>query len=176
MGRNYVDESLSATKHFLKSLRTPNDELRYKNAFDHAELYRKLPPAERNFVYQLANNQKEQLENSIRVSEQKTGSRGVEGQAGGQFQMEVEKLRHAMKSELLVLSLSNADRETVKERTSSLLSDHLQSVGIISSDREASRLLTRDLSEVMFNSRETLRTPITMQDPKPHTSEHTYTR
>lgn len=176
MGRNYVDGSLSATKHFLQSLRTPNDELRYKNSFDHRELYRKLPPAERDFVYQLANHQKEQLENSIRVSEQKTRPIGLEEQAAGQHELKVEKLRQAMKSELLVLTISSADRETVKERTNSILTDHFASVGLISSDREATRLLAKDLSEVMLSSRELVRTPIIRHDPKTHSSEQTYTR
>ena len=55
-------DSLAATKHFLQSLKTPNDGLRYKNAFDHSDIYRKLPPAERDFVYQRAVLQKERLE------------------------------------------------------------------------------------------------------------------
>lgn len=175
-GRNYVDESISATKHFLLSLRTPNDELRYKNSFDHRELYRKLPPAERDFVYQLANHQKEQLENSIGMVGQITSQKGFEGQATEQPQLEVERLRQEIKSELLVLSISNADRETVKERTSSILTDHFKSLGLISTETEANRLLAKDLSEVMLNSRETARTPIVRHDPKIHGSEQTYTR
>lgn len=55
-------DSLSATKHFLQSLKTPNEELRYKNKFDHSDVYRKLPPAERDYVYQRAVLQKERLE------------------------------------------------------------------------------------------------------------------
>ncbi len=62
--RNSTD-SLSATKHFLQSLKTPNDELRYKNAFDHSEVYRKLPPAERDYVYQRAVLQKDHLEEKL---------------------------------------------------------------------------------------------------------------
>lgn len=62
--RNSAD-SLSATKHFLQSLKTPNDELRYKNAFDHSEVYRKLPPAERDYVYQRAVLQKDHLEEKL---------------------------------------------------------------------------------------------------------------
>ncbi|MEP6850424.1 MAG: hypothetical protein ABI999_16315 [Acidobacteriota bacterium] len=58
-------DSLSATRHFLQSLKTPNEELRFKNPFDHAELYRKLPPAERDFVYQRAVLQKESLEAKV---------------------------------------------------------------------------------------------------------------
>lgn len=176
MGRNYIEESLSATKHFLQSLRTPNDELRYKNSFDHRELYRKLPPAEKDFVYQLANHQKEQLENSIRMSEQKTGPISFEEKASGQPQLEVEKLRQTMKSELLALSISNADREAIKERTGSVLTDHLESVGLSSTDREATRLIAKDLSEVMLSSREPLLPSISKYDPKTHASEQAYAR
>lgn len=61
MERRDLKDSLSGTKHFLQSLKTPNDELRYKNSFDHSELYQKLPPAERDFVYQRATQQKEKL-------------------------------------------------------------------------------------------------------------------
>jgi len=62
LGRRQLKDSVSATKHFLQSLKTPNAELRYKNEFDHSEIYRKLPPAERDFVYQRAVLQKESLE------------------------------------------------------------------------------------------------------------------
>lgn len=176
MGRKYIDESLAATKHFLQSLKTPTEDLRYKNSFDHRELYRRLPPAERDFVYQLANHQKEQLENSTRLVGQRPGQEGFEVQATEQPQLQVEKLRQEIKSELLVLSISNADRETAKERTSSILTDHFEAVGLIFSDREANRLLAKDLSEVMLSSRETVRTQITRHDPKIHGSEQTYTR
>lgn len=60
--RRQIKDSVSATKHFLQSLKTPEAELRYKNEFDHSEIYRKLPPAERDFVYQRAVLQKESLE------------------------------------------------------------------------------------------------------------------
>ena len=58
-------DSLSATKHFVNALGL-NEVLRYKNAFDRSEIYKKLPPAERDFVYQQPVLQKERLEtNSI---------------------------------------------------------------------------------------------------------------
>lgn len=65
MGRRQLKDSLSATKHFLQSLKTPNEELRYKNTFDHNGIYRKLPAAERDFVYQRAVLQKNELEARI---------------------------------------------------------------------------------------------------------------
>lgn len=74
VGRRQVKDSVSASKHFLQSLKTPNSELRYKNEFDHSEIYRKLPPAERDFVYQRAVLQKESLETRLidRASDRQT--------------------------------------------------------------------------------------------------------
>jgi hypothetical protein len=63
--RRRSSDSLAATKHFLQSLKTPNEELRLRNPFDHAEVYRKLPPAERDFVYQRAVLQKSGLEERV---------------------------------------------------------------------------------------------------------------
>lgn len=60
--RRSLTDSLSATKHFLQSLKSSNSELRYKNGFDHSDAYRRLPPDERDFVYQRAVIQREQLE------------------------------------------------------------------------------------------------------------------
>ena len=65
LGRRYLNDSLAATRHFLQSLKTPNYELRYKNEFDHSDVYRKLPAAERDFVYQRAVLQKEGLESKL---------------------------------------------------------------------------------------------------------------
>jgi hypothetical protein len=62
LNRKELRDSLSATKHFFESLKTPDEDLKYKNPFDHREMYSKLPPAERDFVYQRAVNQKENLE------------------------------------------------------------------------------------------------------------------
>lgn len=67
LDRRYEKDSISATKHFLESLRTPDQELRYRNSFDHSETYRKLPPAEKDFVYQRAVQQKEYLQDAAAV-------------------------------------------------------------------------------------------------------------
>jgi hypothetical protein len=62
LDRRFAKDAIGATKHFLESLRTPNEELRHKNAFDHKEIYSKLPPPEKDFVYQRAVQQKERLQ------------------------------------------------------------------------------------------------------------------
>ena len=60
--RREITDSLLATKHFFESVKTPNDALKHKNSFDHREIYQKLPPQEKDFVYQRATQQKENLE------------------------------------------------------------------------------------------------------------------
>ena len=62
LNRKELRDSISATKHFFESIKTPDENLKYKNRFDHREIYSKLPPAEKDFVYQRAVNQKENLE------------------------------------------------------------------------------------------------------------------
>ena len=60
--RRNVKDSIAATKHFFESLKTPNDVLKIKNAFCQKEIYQSLPPQEKDFVYQLTTQQKENLE------------------------------------------------------------------------------------------------------------------
>jgi len=60
--RREIKDSLLATKHFFESIKTPNELLKYKNSFDHREIYQKLPPQEKDFVYRCATQQKENLE------------------------------------------------------------------------------------------------------------------
>ena len=139
MGRKYIDESLAATKHFLQSLKTPNEELRYKNSFDHRELYQRLPPAERDFVYQRATQQKDHLESTApRFSDQ----RGV------RTEIAVEELQNAMKAELLALSLSDAGPILVKDRASMILKDYLGDRGDVSVSLKVGQL-SQDLSEIV---------------------------
>ena len=63
--RRELEDSLLATKHFFESIKTPNKELKHKNNFDHREIYQKLPPQEKDFVYMRAMQQKENLEYRI---------------------------------------------------------------------------------------------------------------
>ncbi len=62
LDRKEIRDSISATRHFFESIRNPDADLRYKNSFDHQEVYRKLPPPEKDFVYRRAVQQKENLE------------------------------------------------------------------------------------------------------------------
>lgn len=125
-------DSLSATKHFLQSLKTPNEELRYKNAFDHSEVYKKLPPAERDFVYQRAVLQKERLE-------AKSISHGLKDPGPKQEQAQTENvsakigttLREALKGDLVELLTRNPEikgRE-LADRTSRIIESNLENLG-----------------------------------------------
>lgn len=60
--RREIKDSLLATKHFFESIKSPNELLKYKNKFDHREIYQKLPPQEKDFIYARATQQKENLE------------------------------------------------------------------------------------------------------------------
>ncbi|NJM52713.1 MAG: hypothetical protein HC846_04545 [Blastocatellia bacterium] len=68
--RRELEDSLLATKHFFESVKTPNKELKYKNNFDHREIYQKLPPQEKDFIYTRATQQKENLEYRIAFKKQ----------------------------------------------------------------------------------------------------------
>jgi hypothetical protein len=150
MERKYVDDSLAATKHFLQSLKTPDDELRYKNSFDHRALYRKLSPAERDFVYQRATEQKEQLETTARPTAQELIKNGYEGFETTRPKLQIEKLQETMKMELLAVHHTNHDRERVEERANGVLTKHLELIGMISTNEEARSALTRDIGQILL--------------------------
>ncbi|HMQ05550.1 MAG TPA: hypothetical protein PKD26_16655 [Pyrinomonadaceae bacterium] len=146
MGRKYIDESLAATRHFLQSLKTPNEELRYKNSFDHSDLYRKLPPSEKDFVYQRATEQKNRLLST---------SQKFSDQHGLRTDIPVGQLQDAMKAELLASSLSNFDPGLVKDRASRILEEYL-------GDRENDLVrlkagqLSQELSEIVLGRNSSL--------------------
>lgn len=68
--RREIKDALLATKHFFESVKTPNELLKHKNSFDHREIYQKLPPQEKDFVYKRATQQKENLEYRIAFKNQ----------------------------------------------------------------------------------------------------------
>jgi len=172
MARRYADESLSGTKHFLQSLRTPNEELRFKNSFDHRELYRRLPPAERDFVYRQATRQMAQLETTARLRAEPLLNTTYGGSETPQPNLQVEKLKETMKKELLNLYDSNGDRQLVNERTNRVLSNHLDSNGLVSTNDEARGSLLIELGdivlgrEVQTNARLGIISEVTQEPPK----------
>jgi hypothetical protein len=149
MARRQLKDSLSATKHFLQSLKTPNEELRYKNTFDHSSLYRKLPAAERDFVYQSAVLQKEGLESKLldndlhREKHVPDPVQKLDVKSFGEF-------REDLKSELLKLvrTDSRLDHQDLAERTTLVLDKSLTKSGFKGmADHDSMKALGRELTD-----------------------------
>ena len=69
LDRKELTDAIAATRHFFESIKTADKELRYKNDFDHRQLYQRLPPPEKDFVYFRAVHQKENLEYKLAMRE-----------------------------------------------------------------------------------------------------------
>lgn len=149
LGRRQLKDSVSATKHFIQSLKTPNAELRYKNAFDHSEIYRKLPPAERDFIYQRAVLQKESLETRLidRASDRPTpASTTVHKSPATDF----NTLREDLKTRFLEFVTTNPklDDHELSEGVTLILETSLAKKGLAGRvDHESVKALSRELSD-----------------------------
>ncbi len=146
MERKEPKDSLSATKHFLQSLKTPNDDLRYKNSFDHREVYRKLPPAERDFIYQQAVLQKEKLESRI-VGDDSTGRSTRSGNEN--ITETVNAFRSGIKAEIIGLfeEKSHADNTNLSEQIGTIIEKNLERIGSKGRDLSTFQQLGRELGE-----------------------------
>nr|HQU94483.1 hypothetical protein [Pyrinomonadaceae bacterium] len=98
---------------------------------------------------QRATGQKEQLEATAKIINLDSKIQTYDGSGKIVTNLQAGKLQKTMKTELLELSLSNADPHVVQERTSKILIDHLSSVGANAIDNEARRLLTSELSGIV---------------------------
>lgn len=76
--RRDLDTKHKATKHFFESLKTPNEKLFIKNEFDHREVYQKLPPHEKDWIYAHASQQKENLEYKIAYAHAQSGEKNAQ--------------------------------------------------------------------------------------------------
>jgi hypothetical protein len=94
LDRRKIDDSLSATKHFFESIKSPNELLKYKNSFDHRETYQKLPPQEKDFVYARATEQKENLEYQILFKRE----RSERGEKISRFEIQKPEISKAERS------------------------------------------------------------------------------
>jgi len=150
MERKYLNESLSATKHFLKSLNTSNNELRLKNGFDHSELYKRLAPAEKDYIFEMATWQKDQLEATVQTVSRDKHLEETHRPIRTQPDLKIEKLREELKMELESLSSSGAAPNDVEAQTSRLLNDHLDSTWGGSVDKGELRQLSQELSEIVI--------------------------
>src|SRR5690606_32276046 len=147
LGRRQLKDSVSATKHFLQSLKTPNAELRYKNEFDHSEIYGKLPPAERDFVYQRAVLQKESLETrliDISFDRQTPESATVQKSTALDFNAVRDDLK-ARFAEFVTTNSRLSDRELSEGVTSVLETSLEKSSRATKADHESLTALSREL-------------------------------
>ncbi len=147
LGRRHLKDSLGATKHFLQSLKIPNSELRYKNEFDHSEIYRKLPAADRDFVYQRAVIQKEDLAAKVvgndlhREKPESVQKSGITSFTG---------FREELKSEILELvrTSSKLEHNQLTERVVLILEARFAQNGLTGkADHESVKALSRELSD-----------------------------
>ncbi|QYO64041.1 hypothetical protein [Leptolyngbya sp. 7M] len=126
--RRHSTESLSATKHFLQSLKSPNDDLRYKNPFDHSAVYRRLPPAERDFVYQRAVFQKEDLEARQQINNDKVIQNNLtSGTIVNRSADRLTDLRRGIVSDLVEILRSHPEinQSVLTKQTKSIVNDRI---------------------------------------------------
>lgn len=150
LGRREVKDSLAATKHFLQSLKTPDDELRYKNEFDYSDAYKKLPAAERDFVYQRAVLQKDQLEARLIGTELNRRASDPEAVQKPSNSAKFSVFREELKTEIveLVRTSHRLDQHGLTERADSVLEASFAKNGLTGkADHESVKALCRELSE-----------------------------
>lgn len=159
MERKHLKDSVSATKHFLQSLKTPNDDLRYKNSFDHAEVYRKLPPAERDFVYQRAVEQKDLLESKLLADGATGPSRDQESVIAEKPVAKINSFRESLKSDLTELLTRNPgiSGRDLSDRTSLIIERNLEVLGSTTAPKDNVLSLSREVGDgVLTNLRQEL--------------------
>ena len=83
LNRRDFETKHKATKHFFESLKTENEKLFIKNQFDHRHLYENLPPHEKDWIYNRATFQRDNLEYKIAYDRESSVSRttGAQSQA-----------------------------------------------------------------------------------------------
>jgi hypothetical protein len=77
LNRRDFETKHKATKHFFESLKTENEKLYIKNRFDHRALYENLPPHEKDWIYNRATEQRDNLEYKIAYESERTASRNT---------------------------------------------------------------------------------------------------
>lgn len=157
--RRQIRDSISATKHFFESIKTPNEELRYKNSFDHKEIYSKLPPPEKDFVYHRAVHQKEQLEAKLahRVPEQTKAGQAEHAtiQPEPNRAEKVATSRNGVKSDLIDLLRKQPGMKgsDLIDQTNIILTRHFDKIYSLTLTKENSlkTALSREIGEKIEN-------------------------
>lgn len=81
LNRRDFETKHKAAKHFFESLKTENEKLFIKNRFDHSALYENLPPHEKDWIYNRATFQRDNLEYKIAYERGKSASRNIDSQS-----------------------------------------------------------------------------------------------
>jgi hypothetical protein len=154
--RRHLKDSITATRHFLESIRTPHDELRFKNSFDHKELYSKLPPHEKDFVYQSAVQQRSQLEDRSILLQQPARTGRVEITRPEFEPLEkAASLRDVIKSDLIDLLRENSsmNRKDLIDQMNQKLTRRLTDAGSMDMDRNTESIasLSRKIGDMTEN-------------------------
>lgn len=160
--RRTVQDSISATKHFFQSIKTPNEGLRYKNAIDHKEIYGKLPPPEKDFVYQRAVLQKEGLEYRLLSQQQEHREAGSTRQESRENRNDekLALLREGVKSDLVELLQKSPDTNgsAFIDQTNQILARNLVKADLVLSTESEDRTvdLSRQVGEKIENRQQLL--------------------
>ncbi len=154
LDRRDFETKHKATKHFFESLKTENEKLFIKNRFDHSALYENLPPHEKDWIYNRATFQRDNLEYKIAYDRSKSASRNTGAQsqaaptseaalavkqefAAGTLWHQAEILGNAKKSENPTREFANTNEKT------------LQTIGfLIHNQTEANNLRVADWLEL----------------------------
>ncbi|MBA4121590.1 MAG: hypothetical protein H0X72_03895 [Acidobacteria bacterium] len=81
LNRRDFETKHKATKHFFESLKTESEKLFIRNRFDHRALYEKLPPHEKDWIYNRATEQRDNLEYKIAYDRERSASRNTGAQS-----------------------------------------------------------------------------------------------
>ena len=81
LNRRDFETKHKATKHFFESLKTENEKLFIKNRFDHRALYENLPPHEKDWIYNRATEQRDNLEYKMAYERETSASRNIGSQS-----------------------------------------------------------------------------------------------
>ena len=131
LNRRDYETKHKATKHFFESLKTENEKLFIKNRFDHSALYENLPPHEKDWIYNRATFQRDNLEYKIAYERGKSANRNTGAQsqaaltseaamtvkqefAAGTLWHQAEILGNAKKSEDPTRELANTNEKTLQ--------------------------------------------------------------
>ena len=149
--RRELKDAILATKHFFESIKTANENLRYKNNFDHRETYRRLSPPEKDFVYHKTQQQKENLEYRLAYKQQQFIRSGDIARENGE--RENPALSPAEKSFYLLSQFNQArilgeQIHSAAPPTKEIAERDLHAVGIILQNQSPARIenISRELA------------------------------